>query len=340
MSSVNGKFKAGALFSGIGGFCLGFRKHGIETAWAVENDSAAVSTYVENIGDGKVVIEDGVPQSIKNVGVQRSGLCEVDILHAGFPCQSFSVAGERKGFDDPRGQLFYEIIRILKEFGENRPSVLVLENSPNLRIGDGGSWFIELSAKIKNAGYWFRESNVFELDSFDHTVVPQKRKRLFMVAFATNKFKNGKLNLDLPHFSKEKNVSEFIDFDGEVDDDTYYLDPNNKYYRMIASKIDDPRSILQLRKYEVRDKGVNIVPTLTANMGQGGHNVPFVMDKKGLRKLTEQECLRVQGFPDNFIFPNNVPRAKRYQQVGNSVVPPLVSLLADAIKNKIEQERL
>lgn len=340
MSSLSSQFKAGALFSGIGGFCLGFQQHGIETAWAVENDSAAVETYAANIGSGKVVAKDGVPQSILNVGVETSGLCEVDVLHAGFPCQSFSVAGERKGFDDPRGQLFYEIIRILKEFGDNRPSVLLLENSPNIRIGDGGSWFIELSAQIKKAGYWFRESNVFELDSFDHTSVPQKRNRLFMVAFATNKFKNGKLTLDLPRFEGEKLVSNFVDFDGEIDDDSYYLDPNNKYYKMIASKIDHPRSVLQLRKYEVRDKGINIVPTLTANMGQGGHNVPFVMDKKGLRKLTEQECLRIQGFPEDFAFPSSVPRAKRYQQVGNSVVPPLISLLAEAIKTKIEQERL
>jgi DNA (cytosine-5)-methyltransferase 1 len=96
---------------------------------------------------------------------------------------------------------------------------------------------------------------------------------------------------------------------------------------------------LQLRKYEVRDKGVNVVPTLTANMGQGGHNVPFIMDRRGLRKLSEYECLRIQGFPSDFIFPEDVPRAKRYQQVGNSVVPPLISLIASRIKQKIEGER-
>lgn len=339
MSSNTSQLRAGALFAGIGGFCLGFKNQGIETAWAVENDLAAVSTYTANIGDGKIVKQDGVPQSIIDVSVVKSNLGEVDILHAGFPCQSFSVAGERKGFDDPRGQLFYEIIRLLKEFGEARPSVILLENSPNIRIGDGGSWFIELSAQIKKAGYWFRDSNAFELDSFDHTSVPQKRKRLFMVAFATNKFKNGKMSLDLPVLSEHKQVSEFIDFDGAIEDDTYYLDPNNKYYKMITEKIDHPKSILQLRKYEVRDKGINIVPTLTANMGQGGHNVPFIMDKKGLRKLTEYECLKIQGFPNEYQFPEDVPRAKRYQQIGNSVVPPLISLIAAAIKEKIQQER-
>lgn len=100
----------------------------------------------------------------------------------------------------------------------------------------------------------------------------------------------------------------------------------------------DRRAIYQLRKYIVREKEPNVCPTLTANMGQGGHNVPFIFDKRGLRKLTEYECLALQGFPDNFRFPEAVPRAKRYQQVGNSVVPPLVDLLAHSITSKIFSE--
>lgn len=340
MSNDKTSFNAGGLFTGIGGFCIGLKSLGIDTEWSVENDPSAVSTYSLNLGKNKVIRQNDIPKSVTEISVSSDNLKPVDILHAGFPCQSFSVAGERKGFDDPRGKLFYEITRIVKEFDENRPSVLLLENSPNLKIGDSGSWFIELSTQIKKAGYWFRESNTFELDSFDHTDVPQKRKRLFMVAFATNRFKNGKLTLDLPFTNSQKQLEKYIDFDGEIEDDTYYLDKDNKYYQMIMAKIDDPRSVLQLRKYEVRDKGINVVPTLTANMGQGGHNVPFILDKKGLRKLTEHECLKIQGFPPEFTFPDDVPRAKRYQQVGNSVVPPLITLITKAIKNKIETERL
>jgi DNA (cytosine-5)-methyltransferase 1 len=74
-------------------------------------------------------------------------------------------------------------------------------------------------------------------------------------------------------------------------------------------------------------------------MGQGGHNVPFIIDKRGLRKLTEYECLRLQGFSEKFMFPDSVVRAKRYQQVGNSVVPTLIELIAERIKQKIEGER-
>lgn len=340
MSKEKNSLKAGALFAGIGGFCVGFQQSNIPTAWAIENDLAAVGTYRANLGDEILLDEAGLPKSIKDISVTRDRLCPVDVLHAGFPCQSFSVAGERKGFDDPRGQLFYEIIRLVKEFGDARPSVLLLENSPNLRVGEGGSWFIELTNQIKKAGYWFRENNAFELDSFDYTPVPQRRNRLFMVAFATNRFRNGKISLDFPVASPQKDLSKYIDFDGGLDDDSYYLDPENKYYKMLTEKGSSPRSILQLRKYEVRDKGENVVPTLTANMGQGGHNVPFLMDAKGLRKLTEYECLKLQGFPSTYRFPDEIPRAKRYQQVGNSVVPPLIGLLASAIKEKIIQERI
>jgi len=111
-----GSLKAGALFSGIGGFCLGFEQAGIKTAWAVENDPMAVMTYSRNIKDVRLIQDNGVPTSVKDVTVKNYDLEPVDILHAGFPCQSFSQAGDRKGFEDPRGQLFYEVIRIICEF--------------------------------------------------------------------------------------------------------------------------------------------------------------------------------------------------------------------------------
>ena len=331
--------KAGALFAGIGGFCLGFEKHGIKTAWAVENELSAVTTYKNNVKNANVLEDASGPLSILNVGVDKNQLCPVDILHAGFPCQSFSMAGERKGFDDPRGMLFYEIIRIINEFGDKKPSVIVLENSPNLKSGDGGKWFLELTKQIKKAGYWFRESNAYELNAYDYTHVPQNRNRLFMIAFSADEFKNGRLDLDLHTNESSKDLRQFINFDSRHDDDTYYLDEDNRYYQMISEKENDPYCIYQLRKYLVRVKGPGVCPTLTANMGLGGHNVPFIFDKKGLRKLTEFECLKLQGFPDWYTFPEEVARAKRYQQVGNSVVPVLIEKIAKAIKQKIELER-
>jgi DNA (cytosine-5)-methyltransferase 1 len=331
--------KAGALFAGIGGFCLGFEKHEIKTAWAVENELSAVTTYKNNVKDANVLQDASGPLSILNVGVDKNQLCPVDILHAGFPCQSFSMAGERKGFEDPRGMLFYEIIRIINEFGDKKPSVLVLENSPNLKNGDGGSWFLELTKQIKKAGYWFRDSSAYELNAYDYTHIPQNRNRLFMIAFSADEFKNGRLDLQLNTNESSKDLRQYINFDGAIDDDTYYLDENNRYYQMISEKENDPYCIYQLRKYLVRVKEPGVCPTLTANMGLGGHNVPFIFDKKGLRKLTEFECLKLQGFPDWYKFPEEVARAKRYQQVGNSVVPVLIEKIAKAIKQKIELER-
>ena len=104
---------------------------------------------------------------------------------------------------------------------------------------------------------------------------------------------------------------------------------------MISGAVEDRSCVYQLRKYEVRAKEPGVCPTLTANMGLGGHNVPFIMNSRGLRKLTELECLRLQGFPTDFVFPDEVPRAKRYTQIGNSVTVPVAKLLGQQVVLKI-----
>ncbi len=325
--------KAGALFAGIGGFCLGFEKAGIHTAWGVEMDTFAARTYKENTSKTRLIVED-----VRDVKVGAHDLEPVDILHAGFPCQSFSQAGERKGFEDPRGKLFYEVIRIIKEFKDKKPAIIVLENSPYLRYGDGGSWFLEVFKEIRKAGYWFRESNYAELDPFMLTSLPQKRNRLFMVGLSSDVFNSSKFCFPRTRDTNIKNLADYIDFDGSLEDDTYYLHDENKYHKMITDKTDDKYCIYQLRKFLVRVKSPGECPTLTANMGLGGHNVPFIHDAKGLRKLTEYECLRLQGFPPDFVFPDDVPRAKRYVQIGNSVCVPIAELLAKGVAEKFEKE--
>lgn len=327
-----------ALFAGIGGFCLGFEQAGIKTVWAVENDERAVHTYASNLAGPRIVRKESAPADIREVRVNGDNLEPVDVLHAGFPCQSFSQAGERKGFNDPRGQLFYELIRIVTEFKDRKPSVLVLENAPYLKIGDGGNWFLEVMNEIRKAGYWFRESNCAELDTYDLTELPQRRKRLFMVAFSMDKFSNGRLTFPREKGAREKDLGRYIDFSGSLSDSSYYLPEDNRYHSLISQHVGDKRCIYQLRKYLVRVKEPGVCPTLTANMGLGGHNVPFIVDGKGLRKLTEYECLRLQGFPRSFQFPDEVPRHSRYTQVGNSVAVPISRLIALSVLKKIEQE--
>ena len=139
--------KAGALFAGIGGFCVGFHRAGIKTAWAIDNDFFCNETYRQNIRDVRLISDD-----VQNVALHNYDLEPVDVLHAGFPCQSFSQAGGRRGFDDPRGKLFFEIVRLIDEFKDRKPKVIVLENSPYLRYGEGGIWFLELQKHIQRAG--------------------------------------------------------------------------------------------------------------------------------------------------------------------------------------------
>lgn len=335
--SANG-LKAGAAFSGIGGFCSGFEQAGIKTVWAIENDPYAVQSYKHNSNGVRIIKNGSEPADINAVSVNSHNLEPVDVLHAGFPCQSFSQAGHRKGFDDPRGQLFFQLMRIIDEFKDRKPSVLVFENAPYLRIGEGGSWFLEIVKSIRTAGYWFRDDNCAELDTYALTELPQKRNRLFMVAFSIDHFKNARFSFPSQKKTTPKNLSEFIDFNGKVDDDSYYLHEQNRYFKMIKKAITNRFCIYQLRKYEVRSKEPGVCPTLTANMGLGGHNVPFIQDAKGIRKLTEHECLKLQGF-NEFRFPDTVPRAKRYVQIGNSVAVPIASLLARKIRSKIEKER-
>lgn len=324
--------KAGALFSGIGGFCLGFERAGISTSWAIEFDPHAVETYAYNLPQVNLLKRD-----IRGVTVAGDSLDEVDVLHAGFPCQSFSQAGARSGFEDERGKLFFEVIRLLKEFGERRPRILVLENAPFLRYGEGGAWFLKLQNEIRKAGYWFREENATELNAYKLTHLPQQRVRLFMVALSTAHFSSGRFSFPPQEASAPKVLSDFIDFENDIEDE-YYLPKDNRYYHMINGVAESDRQIYQLRKYLVRTKEPGVCPTLTANMGLGGHNVPFIFAPSGLRKLTEYECLALQGFPEDFKFPDQVPRAKRYTQVGNAVAVPVAEKLGWSVAAKLNDE--
>lgn len=316
----------GGLFAGIGGFCIGFEQAGFKTSWCIDISKDAEKTYKLNFPHVEYLRQD-----IKLPYTKARNLEPVDVLHAGFPCQSFSAAGYRQGFEDDRGKLFYEIPRLLEEWGEQRPSVVVLENSPFIRLGEGGSWFKEIQSRIRRAGYWFSEKNCFELDTREHGGLPQKRRRLFMIAVRNDTFDfNG---IDLSEVTPEKvvDLSEIIE--NEVVDPSYYLPNENRYNTMIGKQVneDDPNQLYQLRKYIVRLPESGVCPTLTANMGQGGHNVPFVYRTNRLRKLTEYECLSLQGFPKNFTFPEELTSGRRYTLIGNAVSPVVSKIISKKI---------
>ena len=314
---------AGSLFSGIGGFCIGLKNAGVKVLWANENDDAATETFKKN-NDKKILKK----KSITELHVDEDNLKPVDILTAGFPCQSFSQAGERSGFKDARGRLFYEILRIVEEFGDKRPSVLLLENVPFLKYGDNGRWFEEIRNEIQLLRYWFNDANATVLNTADITELPQRRERFFMVAFCADRF--SKNSFEFPSSpSKRKPLKQFLDL-GKVRDEKYFLEESNKYYRKIMESVANGNkdALYQLRRHYVREVKDGLCPTLTANMGAGGHNVPFVLDGGRLRRLTEIECARLQGFDDEqFSFPDCVTSPKRYSQIGNTVSVPVVELL-------------
>jgi DNA (cytosine-5)-methyltransferase 1 len=307
------KLTCGGLFSGIGGFCYGFESESFETLWAIDLDKDATDTYRENFKNVEVIQGD-----IASLNEMKAKLPQVDLLHAGFPCQSFSQAGNRKGFDDPRGALFFEIIKFIANQGSNRPAAILLENSPHLMWGDGGAWFDRVRIELQRSGYWFGPENAPIIDARAHGGLPQRRERLFMVALSREVFDYN------PFFGLEENnvvddLVELLDLDGSVEE-RYYLPKSNKYGNMIyeaGSKIPQ-NCLIQLRKSILRPQAPGVCPTLTANMGRGGHNVPFIIDTGRLRKLTERECLRLQGFPETFTFPDIVSSAK-YRLIGNEV---------------------
>ena len=323
------------LFSGIGGFCFGFEKLGFQTKWVNELEEHVASVYKHNFPQNKVINKD-----VRELSVAGDSLEAVDVLHAGFPCQSFSVAGNRRGFDDERGALFYEIIRLIKEFGASKPKILLLENSPNLLVGEGGDWIDSIFYELRRNGYWVGLENCHILNTHEHGGLPQNRERVFICAVSQEHFVENPL-LEVGSEKTMRPISTLIDL-AKKQDAKYYLPYENRYGEMLTKALENKpkHSLAQLRKYEVRHVKHGKCPTLTANMGAGGHNVPFLRDEHGLRKLTESECLALQGFPDSFRWTNSSSSGKRYHMIGNSVSPIITEMLAAKIKQVLLEEEL
>lgn len=316
----------GSLFAGIGGFCRAFTAEGFKVEWANELDSFAAVTYRKNYPDVTLF-----EKAIEKLSVIHDGLKPVDVITAGFPCQPFSIAGSQKGFADPRGKVFFEIVRLLKEFGSRRPKVVVLENVPGLLSHGKGATFSKMVNSLQSAGYWFMPPSCYEiLNTMKLTGIPQSRDRLFMVALSWDYFNSFSFE-----FPVEKNVAilpvrHFLELDKRADESLYF-DPESRWGKLFEGSMREgnPEGVYQLRRYYVRENKSDAVFTLTANMGEGGHNVPTIKDDWGIRKLSPEECARLQGFePEEFSFPQEISKTQRYRQVGNAVTVPLVRLLA------------
>ena len=324
------RLTAGCLFSGMGGFASGLTRAGFAISWANDNNEYACRTFRHRFPLVRFVAKDA-----RTLSVHSDGLAEVDVLVAGFPCQSFSQAGDRRGFQDSRGGLFFEIPRLIKEFGpERRPLLVILENVPHLQHGADGTWFDEVQRALRQAGYWFRRESCWAVNVKDATELPQDRERLFMVAASRTHFSRNPFLANEATYSSSgscRSLDAFIDRTKPAATEEY-LPRDNRYYKMIASAMEagkDDMNIYQLRRSYVREKKHGLCPTLTANMGIGGHNVPFIRDEWGIRRLSVEEVARLQGFDSEDeaqIFPD-IPTVEQYRLLGNSVCVHLACLV-------------
>jgi len=330
--------KVGCLFAAIGGFCRAFQEVGATVAWANEKDKFAAETFLLNFPDVRYL-----NKPIEDLTARGDSLDPVDVITAGFPCQPFSVAGEKRGFKDERGLLFLHIIRILKEFGQKKPKILLLENVKNFKTHDKGRTFKRVQTEIQKAGYWFAEFNAKLMNTAHFTDIPQNRDRIFMIALSCDHFASNNFQFPdpLPDGSLRK-VKAFLDLDRKAPENSYFK-PGSQYHPFFQEAIEagERNSVYQLRRSYVRENKSNMCFTLMANMGEGGHNQPVIKDRWGIRKLTPRECARLQGYEDKwFKIPEGLSKSQIYKQIGNSVTVPLVVSIAKQIAASLESLRL
>lgn len=314
------KYTMASFFAGVGGIDLGFEETGrVETVYANEFDPYPVKTFNLNFA---------IEADCRDIhDVQPDDFPDVDIIAGGFPCQAFSIAGYRQGFTDEkgRGTLFFELMRLVHV---KKPRIVFLENVKNLVGHDKGNTFRVILDTLKKEGYKYRYR---VLNAMEYGNTPQNRERIYIAAFRDeNDYEKFCFPDPIP---LKKKLTDVIDFEHKVDDKYYYTKGKYKgdIYDQLEVAMDDPDTVYQWRRKYVRKNMSGVVPTLTANMGEGGHNVPLVLTHTGIRKLTAHECFNTQGFPLDFKLPSDTAESRLYKQAGNSVCVEVIHRIAENI---------
>lgn len=303
------KYKMIDLFAGIGGTRLGFQLNGnVESVFSSEWDKFSQKTYFANFGE------------IPNGDITKINEAEVpdhDILVGGFPCQAFSQAGLQKGFEDTRGTLFFDIVRIIKE---KKPKAFLLENVKNLKSHDKGKTYKVIMDTLRKLDYEVYPT-LFKAKDFG---IPQNRERIYIVGFNKNQVKNYTQFVFPEPTYEATSVGQILE--EEVDE---------KY--TISDRLWEGH---QRRKLEHKQKGngfgytlVNkhsqYTNTISARYYKDGSEILIEQLDKNPRKITPREASRLQGFPPNYIIP--VSDTQAYKQFGNSVCVPVVKAIAEQI---------
>lgn len=314
------KLRCASFFAGVGGIDMGFEQtQFFNTVYANEIDEYPVKTFEKNFGL-KVDCRDIHLVDAKEIP-------DFDIMLAGFPCQAFSIAGRREGFDDEkgRGTLFFELVRIMKE---KQPPIVFLENVKNLVGHDNGNTFSVILGELEKLGYHVKFA---VLNAMEYGNIPQNRERIYIVGFKDIEvYQRFVFPMPVPLTTK---LSDIIDFETKKDEKYYYTPGKYKgdMYEQLVEAMDDENAVYQWRRKYVRKNKSGVVPTLTANQGEGGHNVCLIKTKHGIRKMTPHECFNTQGFPKTFQLPN-MSDARLYKQAGNSVCVSVIHQIAKEIE--------
>lgn len=314
-------YEVASFFGGVGGIDLGFEQtKKFSTVYINEFDKNAQETISVNFPDVRLDRRD-----IHEVKAEE--VPSTDLIVGGFPCQAFSIAGYRKGFEDERGDLFFELLRIIKF---HKPRAIFIENVKNMVTHDHGNTFKVIREALTLNGYYIKWK---VMNSKNYGDIPQNRERIYIVGFLSkNAFDKFKFPEEI---ELKKTLKDVIDFDTLEEEKYYYRKGVQPFYDKLAEDVSSQESVYQWRRQYVRENKNGVVPTLTANMGTGGHNVPIIFTKNGIRKLTPRETFNVQGFPKDFKLPN-ISNGQLYKQAGNSVVVPLIKRIANRIANALE----
>lgn len=315
------KLKLIDLFAGTGAFTYAFTQLRIENAPAVEcvfaNDMAEMSKKVYDANfDHKLFLKD-----INDIDVKT--IPNHSILTGGFPCQPFSIAGNQEGFRDVRANVFWKILEIIDH---HNPPFVILENVKNLVSHDDGKTFEIIRKNLTDRNYHIRYK---VLDTSEITGIPQHRERIYIVCIKSKEIYD-QFSLDFENKVKLP-ISQMLE--ATVDKKYYYTDKSSTW-DLVSKDVVKKNTVYQYRRVYVRENKNGNCPTLTANMGTGGHNVPLILDDTGIRKLTPRECFNFQGFPQTYKLPA-ISDANLYKLAGNAVSVPVVELIANRLLSLI-----
>lgn len=324
MTTVLNGLRYADLFSGIGGFRLALDSFGAKCVFSSEKDAAARKIYVLNYGDQP----DGDITQVRESDLPKG----IDIVCAGWPCQSFSQAGDQKGFNDARGTLFFDIVRIAQF---HKPKMLLLENVSNIVSHDGGKTFKIILETLRNIGYVV----YYKLICASGYGIPHARERIYILAFRTDISPS---DFKYPNPTNADVVLSDILLPADQTKQ-YEIDVSGRGLKLDLSLLPQFR-ILKPYKIGYVNQGrqgeriyhpMGHAITLNAGGGNiGRHTGLYYVDGK-IRKLAPLECVRLMGFPESFrLHPS---KSQSYHQLGNSVIIDIVQRILISV---IEQEIL